>query len=339
MTTSNRILVETRDAEIMNLSTVLCEIFNLIHRKEQHIVLDLFHGEGPAIENLTCNIENNLIKLLQKIKEGTNYNGKISIAHGNLVQDPKVWPDTEFKYNDVGQLQGKHLTAITKVHNIKTFGCFVGTSTYPRLLMSSFLNYHFKEKTFQTYRRSVFDPADAFNFRIDRLLFEMSKAQKHEEYFTWLSKFLPATPIKKESKPLQKLINKNHVWTEMPEHYANFFLDIVCETYFSGKTFFPTEKIMRPLKLRTPFVVHGPINYLGNLKKLGLKTFSNFWSEDYDRYEGIERFEKIRSLLAYIGQLTQSEIHTMYDKMTAILDHNENVYKSLTAEKIMQTFA
>jgi hypothetical protein len=339
MTISNKILVKTRDAEIMNLSTVLCEIFANIHRNEQHIILDLFGGEGPAIENLTANVENNLIKLLEKIKEITNYDGRISIAHGNLIQDINVWPDLMFRYHDVGQLQGKDLSAITKINDLKTFGCMVGTSTYPRLLMSSFLNYHFKEKTFQTYRRSVFDPTDAFNFRTDRLMFEMSKGQKHEEYFTWISKFLPTTPVIKESKPLERLINKNNVWTEMPEYYANFFVDIVCETYFSGTTFFPTEKTMRPLKMRTPFIIHGPINYLDNLKKLGLKTFSNFWSEDYDLYEGIDRFEKIREILIHLGQMSSAELHKLYNNMTAIFDHNENVYQSLTPEKIMKKFA
>ena len=80
--------------------------------------------------------------------------------------------------------------------------------------------------------------------------------------------------------------------------YQNIFLDVVVESHVAGQTFFPTEKTIRPIYALTPFVVFGPQGYLSNLQaRYGFKTFSNWWSEDYDNSQNYDRIKMMYQLI------------------------------------------
>jgi len=138
-------------------------------------------------------------------------------------------------------------------------------------------------------------------------------------------------------------IDDKHVWDQyqMPEisaancissllsHYNQFNFELVCETYIYGKTFFPTEKTVRPIMGNKPFLVHGPKYFLRNLQNLGFKTFSGVWNEQYDNYEGPERWKKMQSLIDMIcswDNETRSNVLIQCSKITA---HNRNRLKEI----------
>ena len=66
----------------------------------------------------------------------------------------------------------------------------------------------------------------------------------------------------------------------------------------------------------------GSKNYLCYLRQMGFQTFNNFWSEDYDGYEGQERYVKILQLIDEISKKSKSELNDMYWSMQYTLDHN-----------------
>jgi hypothetical protein len=65
----------------------------------------------------------------------------------------------------------------------------------------------------------------------------------------------------------------------------------------SGITFFPTEKIFRPITGRRPFVVFGSTHFLNNLRELGFETYSECWDESYDQYQGLERWTRMKCVI------------------------------------------
>jgi hypothetical protein len=106
------------------------------------------------------------------------------------------------------------------------------------------------------------------------------------------------------------------------QHYHQFQIEIVAETMCMGKTFFPTEKTIRPIVGTRPFLIFGPINHLTNLQQLGFKTYSTCWDESYDQLEGVDRWQAIQKLMNTI-------IKYGYDinQAQVIADHNHQHLK------------
>lgn len=112
---------------------------------------------------------------------------------------------------------------------------------------------------------------------------------------------------------------------EILKFYNSFFVDVVAETYTTGQTFFITEKTLRPIIGLTPFIIYGPQGYLSNLKaRYGFKTFSEFWDEQYDDYQGYERITQMYKVFESLDSLTDSERIEMYNSMQNILNFNYN---------------
>jgi hypothetical protein len=106
--------------------------------------------------------------------------------------------------------------------------------------------------------------------------------------------------------------------------YKNIFADLVVETYVSGTSFFPTEKTLRPIIARTPFIIMGPAGYLGNLKRMGFKTFNNWWDESYDNYSDYNRLRQIKLVLENIFKLNNDDLHSLLLNMQDTLEYNRN---------------
>jgi hypothetical protein len=83
-------------------------------------------------------------------------------------------------------------------------------------------------------------------------------------------------------------------------HYHCFQIELVAETMCAGETFFPTEKTIRPMLGGRPFLIFGPVNFLHNLQQLGFKTYSQCWDERYDRLQGANRWQAIKTVIDYI---------------------------------------
>lgn len=107
--------------------------------------------------------------------------------------------------------------------------------------------------------------------------------------------------------------------------YQHFFVDIAAETFTSGQCFFVTEKTVRPMLLKKPFIIMGSKDHLAYLKQLGFRTFADFWNEDYDGYSGQQRYERILALIDQLASKSLDELEQMYWDMQYTLDHNYNL--------------
>jgi hypothetical protein len=84
----------------------------------------------------------------------------------------------------------------------------------------------------------------------------------------------------------------------------------------------------------TPFLVYGGKNYLKNLRKIGFKTFSQWWDESYDDYAGIQRILKIVSIVNSLANKPIEELSKMYYEMKDTLEYNYNFYRNCSEVEI-----
>ena len=122
------------------------------------------------------------------------------------------------------------------------------------------------------------------------------------------------------------------------QFYNQFEIELVAETFVYGQTFFPTEKTIRPIMGSKPFLIYGPRNFLENLKNLGFETFEEIWSEEYDQYEGVERWECMKQIIdalhknayyhqdEYTCKQIQRIVKYNYNHLQNILEYGSTLY-------------
>jgi hypothetical protein len=112
---------------------------------------------------------------------------------------------------------------------------------------------------------------------------------------------------------------------QLCEFYPNILVDVVAETFVTGNTFFVTEKTVRPMLLKKPFIIMGSKNFMIYLRQMGFRTFYEYWDEDYDGFEGKDKYFRILDVINSISKKSSAELTNMYNSMQDILDHNYNL--------------
>lgn len=302
------------DSIIWNLDQF---IIDLVSASKNNPVTIFMQNEGPCCQSI------NLDNLLDSIPN-LSVN---SILTSNQIKSSKF---TEVRTPFVELNLSKEKVASTLVSKStleKTFAIFISRSNWTRLGLASYLWKYYKNTTLITYHYDNKIDYHRVNFGLETLL------QKHWNTRNIVYEFLEQLPIKLDHQSYPILWDQTAF--NLDEQYKQIFCELVCETFFSGKTFMMTEKIMRPIIQRRPFVVQGPQFFLENLKILGFKTFDTWWNESYDIDGPDGQFESIRSTIDYIGRQSKKTIHDWYYQMQPILEHNAKILSQLTDSQII----
>jgi hypothetical protein len=114
--------------------------------------------------------------------------------------------------------------------------------------------------------------------------------------------------------------------------YNSCYLDIVAETEncAHNDTFFPSEKIAKPLLLGQPFVVYGCQGFLKRLQEIGFKTFGEWIDESYDQHSDriVRAKAVVNSVYEFSKLTTDKKIHTITEMQPA-LEHNRRIMLDL----------
>jgi len=102
------------------------------------------------------------------------------------------------------------------------------------------------------------------------------------------------------------------------------FINLISET--THNELFLSEKTVKPLVGKRPFIIDGAIGSIRLLNDLGFKTFSNYWDEGYDSAEPSSRQDMIISILVELSKLSDNQIINMYADMKEILDYNHTYF-------------
>jgi hypothetical protein len=204
---------------------------------------------------------------------------------------------------------------------VYTVGCFIGRTSWERIILSAWLDKFYSKQTLLSCHHNNKVSSQTDGLQLDKIM------HLCPDDIASVIDFLKTCPrkISTEDVDYKKLDNYTH-FKDKPliESYPQIFSELVCETYFSGLTFFPTEKTFRPIWHMTPTIIFGPRGFLSNLQQCGFKTFNNYWDESYDDLLDYQRIQAIQMILQKLFLLTQSELKEMYTDMLPILRHNKN---------------
>lgn len=105
--------------------------------------------------------------------------------------------------------------------------------------------------------------------------------------------------------------------------YDKTYISIVSETNFENNIIHMTEKTIKPIIFKQPFIIVGPAKTLAALRKLGFRTFSDFWDESYDNEpDPKKRIKMIVSICRTITKWNPMELHTFYARTKEIREYN-----------------
>lgn len=299
--------------------------------KKQNIEIDLLK-EGPDAEHI------GLYKIIESCAEKYNYNTKnITLRTCNLLeQHSSIQIITENSSHLISrELKKQYDHNQPKTNTLYHFGRFIGRSNGPRLYLSEYLYRKYREKTISTYHYKHNNDYHRDNIGLEELVKHFNIADV-SDYAKFLS-YAPMTiddidyTFEKNNHPQELDFSSRLHQIEKDKFinlYKSFFVEIVSETFYNGNTFFMTEKTFRPILLKTPFIVQGPINYLKHLQRLGFKTFDQWWDEGYNEDPPSWSIHEITKVVDYIASKTPQELDVILDEMSSILEHN---YQNLLA--------
>jgi hypothetical protein len=215
---------------------------------------------------------------------------------------------------------------------------FYDSTLVPKKL---FLSWNRRHKAHRNMLALLFDKNDLLNYSY----FSMSKEEpefpdrKFEDIFEdkWLEMFnLTRGDVIDLVKKLPLVVDGETVITKMMKgtqstsenFYENSLVSIITETNFLENEISMTEKSIKPVKEKHPFIMIGVKGTLKAYHNLGYKTFSNFWSEEYDNIEDSwERLREIIRVCKEISKWDSEKILEFKKKVKPILDYNFQVAK------------
>lgn len=310
------ILLENIDSKIWHIETKVVDMVK--EYQDQGKLIISLNSEGPCCEAL------GLYKILDHMCEKFNIDKtNITIETGNQLESHQF-----YNINVVQQVKwtlervATHLKdwqLESKTDTLKHCGILIGRGNSFRLWLASWVRKNHSDKTVMSYH---FDRTNDSHY--SHIGFNgMIRAHAYEAELNNALDLLAEAPIKLDQIDEYPVIDPANL--NIIKEYKNFFLDIVMETYFSNNTFFLSEKICRPIISQTPFIVFASPGWLGNLKKLGFKTFDRWWSEEYDDYGEEVRISKMQLILKDIYSKSTNELLAMIKDMEPVLKHNREL--------------
>ena len=249
--------------------------------------------------------------------------------------------------------------SLSRYENIHTFHFFVEEAVNSKnnffdnsMNDLGYVSKEIKESEIDSFRNKKFLSFSRNNDKQHRLslLHDYLTNDFSESYFSFLQKVVPYCSIYhgKENQLSANDYNKNlPIELDTNGNINDFrthntfdkklFLDsvihIVSETSFEVNELFISEKVLKPILNFQPFILIGPYLYLSELKRLGFKTFSDFWDESYDEIENPkDRYMKIRELILELNSKSIEELNLLYKNVKDICIYNNRKFNSLSTE-------
>lgn len=315
--------IQVYDAKIFNKSKVTADIIKE-YQLTGRVNIVLNHFEGPCCEALK------LYSMLDNICDTFGFSKKnIQIITGNheerhseytvTIDQPSTDYWLRYTYHGMQNCEQYKQKDVTK----NLFGCLYNTPTWHRLCLLAHVS-KLSNSSLKLCNPSL--DAGAYNrVWLDHVVTEAPNEMNN------IIKFLANGDYKTHSAPLNK---KAFNPLDINSLYNDFFIDLVSETFVSGTCFFWTEKSVRPMLARTPFIVMGPVAFLSNLKhRYGFKTFDAWWDESYDNLQHYDRIQAIYKITDQLDTLTAEERQTMFAEMQPVLEHNYNRVLELNEQR------
>ena len=316
------IKIRTTDGKITDVAYVVTDIAVAMAAGQDNILLD-FCCEGPCLRHI------GMYDILDNLCRVFNYDHRrVTIVTANFLEKHAKYQIKHqhqwYELHDTLEHEDQ-IGSFNKVfdQSFCHFGNFIGHSNRHRLSVASYLNAYHATSTQQTYHTQIGDFYHREHMGLEDIMFH--GCTKSE--FANAVNLIWSAPLQIDHTQRGPILCPDTL--NITKVYPGFFVEIACLTFSSGNVFYVDEKIWRPMLMRTPFIVQGPQFLLSNLKRLGFKTFSNWWDEGYS--EDCDETQ-VRGIYQVIDTIAKLPIHTlkeMYLDMQPVLDHNYNRMKEL----------
>jgi len=247
------------------------------------------------------------------------YVNNVSFTHVKEFVNNKNNIEKNIKYFALGLWGGTvrpHRTALIKWLKYKNLD---------KKIQISYNSYYNKKKTILNLSSSSKNFLENKNTNVVDIPLDLVTANTHRTNETFLSQ--NSTILKNWiDTPDEPFYNDFIANNNLTDVYSKCFLDVVSETTFMYPYPFISEKTIRPILLKTPFLIFGGQKTLQCLHDAGFKTFDNFWDESYDQVANHwERFDKICELVESLSKMSLTDLEIMYNEMKPILEYNKNL--------------
>jgi hypothetical protein len=222
------------------------------------------------------------------------------------------------------------------------FGIFIGRLTMSRAAILFKLLPAGTGSIGEQIFASLMQPVQPFPWRLSDVhkcnfenISDWFPLNKQVAMFDWFNNnLIPSV----DSKSVTDQFHNPMAWvdtnTSLLQHYNRFAVEIVCETYTLGNTFFPTEKTIRPLMAAKPILVYGPQYYLARLRSLGFRTYSEIWDESYDLYQGPARWELMRKSMNRLLKCSRADQQIVLTQAHEIAMYNRQHLAKISKHQI-----
>lgn len=112
--------------------------------------------------------------------------------------------------------------------------------------------------------------------------------------------------------------------------YQSSWLELVPETLCDNGHFI-TEKTVKPMVAKTPFLIMSTCGYLAYLRSFGFKTFDSVIDESYDKEPNLDR--RASMIVDQLAQITAKGAENFYYQCRDIVEHNHKVLMEISGKK------
>lgn len=326
------IRVPTIDAQICNRDQLVIDLGYHMATEPNTLVRIGMLGEGP------CGHSIGLYTLLDQLCSRYNFpKNLVEIFTANLLEHHNEYQVIRKHQWYELEATREHASLVTNnqkdfSNDFRHFGNFISHGNRYRLELSSHLVNNHKNKLVNTYHCNRTETYHRPHLGIEDLIFSGAKKATIDSAIDLLYQS-PITVEKIDSYPILCPTTLN-----ITKVYPDFFIEIACNTYYTGHLFYVDEKIWRPMLMKTPFIIQGPQNFIKNLHKLGFKTFSNWWSEEYSSEPVDQQVSQICELVDLLSTYSVYDLETMYNDMKSVLDHNYNLLFTISDLDFQRVF-
>lgn len=312
------VVVEVIDGKIWDPARVALEIVAAAAKGD--VVIDLGY-ESPCVRS------SGLESMLDRICEIFGYQWtSFTILTGNQLPSSQYKEKINSVIYRLYNCLSVHSDSLNHVkwNGSQSIGLFVGRSNWLRLALASYLYRCHGSQSLITYHYNHTLDYCHGNLQIE----EYVARNWNNEEFDQVIDFLKVLPLT-QGQTIDQFPIRWEQYQEMNGLYENIFCELVCETFFSGNTFRMSEKILRPILFRRPFVVQGPRWFLKNLRAIGFRTFDQWWDESYDDQPWDCRYYGLKPVLDRIATSSVEQKQTWLREMQPVLDHNFKILQDL----------
>ena len=319
---------------------------------------------APASHNVVIHVQyeglsltqSKVVPTVEKIIQETGRSAdSVFVFSPNAIVDDSPWPNLfwrEFKVSDEFIRSRTYQTHGSRDldSDWRPWALFVGRRTTPRLLAlyNIWQDAILKEKCLLSKMIELpfpilqpFDQAHMFFDQLDDWMPIQNPIEKSliHEHFRSFCDTMPVDSVDgcKITDQYTNTVgsdNRNvNLTTNLINLSGKYLFEITFETMTRGLTFTPSEKTIRTIMAEKPLVVYAPKNFLQQMQRLGFKTFGNLWNEDYDQFEGPDRYKQIMTIVKYIATLSSGEQLKLYDNSRQICSYNKQHLLALSLQK------